>query len=394
MSLVQLALYPGEVAGSRYSVEHSDEILRHLSQGSPVAIGVSGGKDSSALAVRTILFLNEMSHRGPRVLIHSDLGRIEWERSVSVCEDLADRLGVELIVVRRKNGDLLQRWRQRWTDNVQRYSSLESVQLILPWSTPRMRFCTSELKVQVICQELVRRFPDNVIISASGIRRQESTTRAKAPVSRLQDNLVRTKSGTSGYDWHPILGWTDTDVFEFLLRHDIPLHEAYTTYGSSRLSCAFCILASRADLVASSRCEYNRHVYRKIVELELESTFSFQAGHWLADIAPHLLPEDLRDLISVAKKRAMQRTAAEAEIPKSLLYTAGWPTRVPSVDDAAQLAAVRRRVAESVGIQVCYLEPEQIVARYRQLIDLKNAKKAVKNEPCVDGGSRGFAIPF
>jgi 3'-phosphoadenosine 5'-phosphosulfate sulfotransferase (PAPS reductase)/FAD synthetase len=116
MSLVQLALYSGEISESRYSVECSDEILKHLSQGSPVAIGVSGGKDSSALAVRTMSFLDELSHAGPRVLIHSDLGRIEWQRSLSLCEDLADRLRVELIVVRRRRGDLLQRWRQRWAD--------------------------------------------------------------------------------------------------------------------------------------------------------------------------------------------------------------------------------------------------------------------------------------
>jgi 3'-phosphoadenosine 5'-phosphosulfate sulfotransferase (PAPS reductase)/FAD synthetase len=376
MSLVQLALYPSEHSASSYSVECTDEILTHLSQCSPVAIGVSGGKDSSALAVRTMSFLDEMSHAGPRVLIHSDLGSIEWQRSLSVCEGLADRLGVELVVVRRKSGDLLQRWRQRWTDNVQRYASLACVQLILPWSTPSMRFCTSELKLQVICQELVRRFPGSAIISASGIRRQESATRAKAPVSRIQDLLVRTRVGTSGYDWHPILGWSDAEVFEFLRRHDVPLHEAYTTYGSSRLSCAFCILASRADLLASSRCEYNQQVYRKIVELELESTFSFQSGHWLADVALHLLSRDLRDLIPNAKRRALQRELAEAEIPKSLLYAAGWPTRVPTVADAVLLANVRRRVADSVGIPIAYVEPEEIILRYGQLMDLKGTKTA------------------
>jgi hypothetical protein len=117
-------------------------------------------------------------------------------------------------------------------------------------------------------------------------------------------------------------------------------------------------------------------VYRKIVELELESTFSFQAGRWLADIAPHLLPKDLRDLIPSAKRRALQRELAEAEIPKSLLYTAGWPARVPDCNEAALLANIRRRVAESVGIQIIYLEPEEIVSRYRQLMDLKTNKGA------------------
>jgi 3'-phosphoadenosine 5'-phosphosulfate sulfotransferase (PAPS reductase)/FAD synthetase len=376
MSLVQLALYPSEPPVIRYSAECSDEILTHLSQGSPVAIGVSGGKDSSALAVRTMSFLDDIAHAGPRVLIHSDLGSIEWQSSLSVCQDLADRLGVELVTVRRKRGDLVQRWRQRWADNVRRYASLACVQLILPWSTPQMRFCTSELKVQVICQELVQRFPSSVIISASGIRRQESTARAKAPVSRIQSHLVRSRFGTSGYDWHPILGWTDAEVFEFLQRHNVPLHEAYTRYGSSRLSCAFCILASRADLLASSRCEYNQNIYRQIVELELESTFSFQAGRWLADVAPHLLSKHLREQILNVKQRALQREAAEAEIPKSLLYTAGWPTRIPSWNEAALLANVRRRVAKCAGIQISFVEPEEIVLRYQELMDLQRTRTA------------------
>jgi hypothetical protein len=129
------------------------------------------------------------------------------------------------------------------------------------------------------------------------------------------------------------------------------------------------------DLLASSTCEYNAHVYREIVELEVESTFSYQAGTWLADIAPHLLPRDLRDMVPIAKKRAMERECAEAAIPASLLYTAGWPARVPTPKEAALLAQVRRRVAESVGIKVFYLEPEQIVARYRQLIDMKSANR-------------------
>jgi hypothetical protein len=126
-------------------------------------------------------------------------------------------------------------------------------------------------------------------------------------------------------------------------------------------------LASRADLLASSRCEYNQQVYRKIVELELESTFSFQSGHWLADVALHLLS---------AKRRALQRELAEAEIPKSLLYAAGWPTRVPTVADAVLLANVRRRVADSVGIPIAYVEPEEIILRYGQLMDLKGTKTA------------------
>ena len=82
------------------------EVTSALEGGAAVAIGVSGGKDSAATALATIDFLEDAGHRGPRVLIHSDLGRVEWRQSLPACHRLADRLGLELIVVRREPGIL------------------------------------------------------------------------------------------------------------------------------------------------------------------------------------------------------------------------------------------------------------------------------------------------
>ena len=160
------------------------EITSALEAGAAVAIGVSGGKDSAVTAMATIDYLEDLGHRGPRVLIHSDLGRVEWRQSLPACHRLADRLGLELIVVQRETGDLLDRWRSRWENNVRRYAELSCVKLILPWSTASMRFCTSELKTSIICRALVQRFPGQTILSATGIRRQESPNRAKAPVAK------------------------------------------------------------------------------------------------------------------------------------------------------------------------------------------------------------------
>jgi 3'-phosphoadenosine 5'-phosphosulfate sulfotransferase (PAPS reductase)/FAD synthetase len=166
------------------------EITSALEVGAAVAIGVSGGKDSAATALATIDYLEDAGHRGPRVLIHSDLGRVEWRQSLPACQRLAVRLGLELMVVRRETGDLVDRWRLRWENNVRRYAQLSCVKLILPWSTASMRFCTSELKTSIICRALVQRFPGQTILSATGIRRQESPNRAKAPVAKQQPKLA------------------------------------------------------------------------------------------------------------------------------------------------------------------------------------------------------------
>jgi tRNA(Ile)-lysidine synthase TilS/MesJ len=111
-----------------------------LNAHAPVAIGVSGGKDSQAAALATIDHLNRLGHCGPRVLIHADLGSVEWNDSLPTCERLAAHLQCELIVVRRKAGGMMERWESRWASSVRRYAALETVTLVLPWSTPSMRF--------------------------------------------------------------------------------------------------------------------------------------------------------------------------------------------------------------------------------------------------------------
>jgi NH3-dependent NAD+ synthetase len=52
-----------------------DDLLR---QHAGVAIGVSGGKDSQVAAIATFDYLDRIGHGGPRLLIHADLGIVEW----------------------------------------------------------------------------------------------------------------------------------------------------------------------------------------------------------------------------------------------------------------------------------------------------------------------------
>ncbi len=353
------------------------EITAAIQSNAAVAIGVSGGKDSAVCAIATNEYLDRMRHTGPRVLIHSDLGRVEWKQSLPAVRYLADRLGLELVVVRRESGDLLQRWQTRWANNVARYENLECVKLILPWSTPSMRFCTSELKTAIICRDLVKRFHGHQILSVTGIRRQESAGRAKAPVSAIQKLLTSNPRKTSGFDWHSIIEWSTTEVFTYLAEIGFELHEAYRIYKASRVSCAFCIMSAAADLVAASRCEDNHEIFRDLVELEILSTFSFQ-GNWLADSAPHLLDSDMLTRLMMAKTAALIRQAAESTIPKHLLYTAGWPTRVPTWDEAVHLCATRAIVSNAVGLKAKYLDPQSLIDRYVELMDMKAAKEAAK----------------
>lgn len=352
------------------------DVAQAIGAGAAVAFGVSGGKDGSAAASATCRALDELGHAGPRVLIHSDLGRTEWRASLPICEQLAERLGLELVTVRRGAGDMLDRWLTRWSNNVERYTSLSCVKLILPWSTASMRFCTSELKTAIICRELTRRFPGRTILSVTGIRRQESTARAKREPSKPNAKLSSTAHRTSGLDWLPILDWSLSDVWAEHDRADLPVHPAYTAWGATRVSCAFCILASQADLSAAASCAENADLYRAQVDLELTSTFAFQDRQWLAEVAPALLTDEQRAALPVAKTRAARRQEAEAAIPKHLEYTEGWPTVMPTWSEAQLLADVRRQVAGAVGLTVDYQTPESIVDRYAELMQARRKKAA------------------
>jgi 3'-phosphoadenosine 5'-phosphosulfate sulfotransferase (PAPS reductase)/FAD synthetase len=362
---------PGQVAAASRRVATTPDVDALLSRNAVVAVGVSGGKDSVAVASAVARHLDDIGHAGPRILIHSDLGRVEWQDSLPSCERLAAHLGWELVVVKRKAGDMLARWQGRWKANLRRYVELECVKLILPWSTPSMRFCTSELKTAVITSELKKRFPGQDILNVTGIRRQESDNRAKAPVAAFMSALKR-KNGT-GLSWNAIIEWLIEDVLQEIADAGLMLHEAYTRFGVSRVSCAFCIMSAWADLLAASTCEDNRPLYVAMVELEAVSGFGFQGSRWLADVKPNWLSDELRERVARAKAGAQVRVSLEQLLPKHLHYTKGWPTVLPTLDEAALIARVRRGVAEVIGVEAMYLTDVAVRGRYEELMELKAA---------------------
>ena len=363
----------GEI-NTKYPIAVTPEIQALLDSNVPVAIGVSGGKDSHALAFRLTEYLDEIGHQGARLLIHSDLGRIEWKDSLPVAQRIAKRLNMDLEVVRRKAGDLIDRFETRFDNNIRRYHALSCVKLILPWSTPGMRFCTSELKTALISSKLKVLYPRKSIISVTGVRAAESAARAKAPIAQVQPKL--TGKGFAGWDWRPIHSWPTEDVFSYLKSKGEVLHEAYTRYGCSRVSCSFCIMGSANDLKAAAACPSNTIAYRMLVGLEIRSTFAYQGSRWLGDVAPHLLSAEMRDALVGAKERARKRVEAEARIPKYMLFEKGWPTRIPTLEEAQLLGEVRKTVCASIGMQPTFTEVPEIIARYEALMAEKQHGKS------------------
>lgn len=368
------------------NVELDDEVRTLLAAAAPVAISCSGGKDSAAAAIAVVEHLRVIGHKGTVVLVHADLGDadpaldVEWRDSLPTCERLAAFLGVELIVTRRAAGGMMKRWIKRWQNNVKRYAELSCVKIILPWSTPSMRFCTSELKSSPIASELVKRFPGQKIISACGIRREEgngreASARTNAPTSKANQRLTNKRLKTSGIDWNPIAAWSTADVFALCADRGFQMHEGYGM-GMGRISCRFCIMQDLSDQRVSASVADNAPVFRTIAGLEILSTFAFQGSRWLADTAPQLLDDATRAQLALAKERAAKRVLIEKRVPKHLLYTKGWPTVMPTEAEAELLCAVRREVADLLGFKIQYTEPDKLVARYADLMAQKAVKEA------------------
>jgi 3'-phosphoadenosine 5'-phosphosulfate sulfotransferase (PAPS reductase)/FAD synthetase len=352
---------------------------------------LSGGKDSTASAFAANRLLDRVGHpRSRRIAINADLGRAEWDSTPATVEAIARWLELPLIVVRRRAGDMVARWEQRFESGKARYEALESYNLIGPWSSSSLRFCTSELKAQVIGPELARRFRGHTIVSVIGLRRDESASRRATPISC--DDLRFAKpgnaAGTRMIRWHPGVDWSTSDVFDAHAAHGLPLHEAYRTYGATRLSCRFCVLASLHDLAASSDAPANLDHYCHLVEIEARSTFSFQPSRWLADVAPKLLPDSLGHAIARAKEDAACRRHLEAAMPAGLLFVKGWPPGLPTLAEAGAIAAARAPILARHALADRYPTATAVRDRFDALLAEKERRQPGSPKARILGTAR------
>lgn len=339
-----------------------------------IVFNLSGGKDCGAAAALTIAHLDRIGHpKHLRIAIHADLGRAEWESTPAQVEAQAHALGLRLVVVRANAGDLVDRFENRWSLGLEAYADLRLYNLRGPWSSPSLKFCQSEKKIQVMGPHLAREFAGRTIINVVGIRREESTGRAKTEVAKLDTRFAApgNRAGTVMWLWHPIVDLLTAEVFDVNRRYGIPLAESYAL-GSTRHSCALCVMGSLNDL--SVGAEGHPWLYRHYVSMEAASTFSFQHQRWLADIKPHLLTPSLIADVERSKVKAAERRALELALPARHRFVNGWPLHVPTVDEAEQIVAARAVILGHHGMVDRFDTPAAVVARFEELIALKEAK--------------------
>ncbi len=218
-----------------------------IQTGALVAVNHSGGKDSQAMTI----LLSRIVPRSQLLAVHAPLGEVEWPGTIEHIEATLPE-GVPLIFAPVASGKtLLQRVEERGL-----------------WPSSKARWCTSDFKAGPIQRELRRylkahpRFGGR-LVNAMGMRAEESPARAGKAPWRRNDRM--SAAGREVFDWLPIFGLSTEDVFRIVREAGQAPHWAYAA-GMSRLSCSFCILASRADLRRAA--ELRPELYRRYAEIE------------------------------------------------------------------------------------------------------------------------------
>jgi 3'-phosphoadenosine 5'-phosphosulfate sulfotransferase (PAPS reductase)/FAD synthetase len=214
----------------------------------------SGGKDSQAMYA-------ELLERVPRdrlVVVHADLGRIEWD---GVKDHIRENIDHDLNVV-QAGKTFFEMVRHR-----------AKVRPDAPsWPSPKYRQCTSDLKtgpiMKFIRNDMKARPGAHTAVNAMGIRAEESSARAKKAPWKV--NKKNTIAARAVFDWMPIFEWSTEEVFDRIYEAGQKPFHAYGARGekNERLSCVFCIMGSDNDLRngAIARPE----LYREYVLLERE----------------------------------------------------------------------------------------------------------------------------
>ena len=218
-----------------------------IERGALVAVNHSGGKDSQSMTI----LLSRIVPREQLVIVHAPLGEVEWNGTVAHIEATIPA-GVPFILARVTSGKTL----------------LDRIEERGMFSSNSARWCTSDAKRSPIERELRRYLKANprfcgLIVSAMGMRAEESPARSKlAPWKR---NSRNSKAGREWFDWLPIHALETPDVFRIIHEAGQVPHWAYAA-GMSRVSCSFCILASRADLRRAA--ELRPDLYARYAALE------------------------------------------------------------------------------------------------------------------------------
>jgi 3'-phosphoadenosine 5'-phosphosulfate sulfotransferase (PAPS reductase)/FAD synthetase len=248
-----------------------------------ILVNISGGKDSQAALDETVRAADTAGVRDRIVTVFCDLGdEDEWPGTRELAAEHAAHYGLRHEVVRREittpGG---QRMQQTLSEHIEQRSK---------WPDAARRYCTSDLKRAPVHRLMTRLAAEKRaagitgrrvrILNVLGLRAQESARRAlMAPFSR--DERATNQTVRLVDEWLPIHSWTAGQVWARIGQAGTRPHPVYAA-GMPRLSCRFCVLASRSALVLAARLDPGGAERRAAMEERMGHTF--RAGLPMRDI--------------------------------------------------------------------------------------------------------------
>ena len=250
-----------------------------------ILVNSSAGKDSQAqlelICIRAALegVLDRV------VVVHCDLGRAEWAGTRALAQEQAEAYGVRFEVVSRDQ-DLL--------DQIEQRGKFPGAGLA--------RYCTSDHKTAQVAKLMTRladewRAQGNSgpcrILNCLGIRsaeggehgRRAKECRGMTPDGQggvfNKDVRASTKTTRHVTRYYPIADWSDAKVWDSIEASGVRYHEAYDL-GMSRLSCCFCIFATRKDLTIAAKA--NPELLEAYCKVEEKIGHQFTARLSIRDI--------------------------------------------------------------------------------------------------------------
>lgn len=210
-----------------------DHVEALVASGALFVANHSGGKDSQAQLIKLL----EIIPRQQLLVAHASLGAMEWPGALELAQQQAEDAGLPFIVARASK-TLLEMVERRFKSRPE----------VPSWPSASTRQCTSDLKRGPIQREVRRYAKANgfkTIVNCLGLRAQESPGRAKRQPFRMNER--DSNSVLTWYEWLPVHDLSTPEVFAMIEGAGQTPHYAYAL-GNERLSCVFCIMASKNDL--------------------------------------------------------------------------------------------------------------------------------------------------
>lgn len=209
-----------------------NEITTLIEQGALFVSNHSGGKDSQAMLIELLKIVppNQL------LVVHASLGPMEWPGAMELAEEQAAANDLPFIVA-KANKTLLEMVERRF----------ESRPSVPSWPSASTRQCTSDLKRGPIQREVRRYAKANgfkTIVNCLGLRAEESPGRAKR---QAFSKMGISNSVNTWFEWLPVHDYLTGEIFQTISDAGQEPHYAYAL-GNERLSCVFCIMASKNDL--------------------------------------------------------------------------------------------------------------------------------------------------